>query len=380
MPFHFGQLFRDFFYSLLHLRLGAKRIRFLTWFLILFPPVLFAGWFGFLVDNIFYRSYRRQRVEKPLFIIGNYRSGTTLLQRLIAMDGRQFSGMKSWEIYTAPSIAARKAWRGLRIADSWLGGPLKKRLFAWEARVLRSIRKHPVGIMEYEEDEGLFLFIWSGIARWFFYPHEGYGEAYHYFDTQLSRLRRSKLMKFYTRCIRRHVHYRGGRRYLAKNPASSAKIRSILREMPDARFIYLVRNPYDTLPSNFDFFSYVWHYFSDFRQRYPYSNLLLEMTQHFYRYPLRCFESLPEGHYSIVTFDELIADPAGTVEKVYTRLGYRMTERFRRRLTAEARKSRTHESQRRLTAEELGISREYIERNYAEVLRRFRFSSDRNAV
>jgi hypothetical protein len=380
MPFHVRRLFRDFFHSFFHVRLGARRLRFLVWFSVLFPLILFAGWFGFLIDNIFYRGYRRQRIERPLFIIGNYRSGSTLLQRLISLDEEQFSGMKSWEIYTAPSIAARKAWRGLATLDSWMGNPLKRAMYRWEKRVLKTIRKHPVGVMEYEEDEGLFLFIWAGIFRWFFYPHKQHEEDEHYFDTRVSEWRRRRLMKFYERCIKRHIYYRNGRKYVSKNPASSSKIRSILQKMPDARFIYLVRNPYDQLPSNFDYFSYVWHYFSDMPQRYPYRNLLLEMTQHFYSYPLQALEELPPHRYSIVTFDELIADPAGTVESIYRKLGYSISSSFSRRLSQEAHKSRSHTSSRRITIEELGISQKYMRTHYGEILRRFRFSSNMPAV
>ncbi len=376
MPFFYRRLFKDLFLSFFTVRLSPKRVRFLAWFLILFPAIILAGWLGFLIDNLFFRGYKKQKIEKPLFIIGNYRSGTTMLQRLVSLDEEQFSGMKAWEIYTAPSIALRKVFRGLSTVDSWFGNPLKRSLFGWEERVLKTIRKHPVGIMEYEEDEGLFLFIYAGIIRWFFYPHQAKNENYHYFDTRVKKWRRRRLMNFYERCIKRHMHYRCGRRYVSKNPASSAKIKSIVEKMPDARFVYLVRNPYDILSSNFDFFSFVWHYFSDLPQKYPYSNLLLEMTYNFYHYALSTLEELPKEQYSIVKFDDLIEDPVATVEEIYRHLGYPLSESFKERLVQEAQNSHRHKSNRTITLEHLGISDEYVEKHYGYILRRFGFEAD----
>ncbi|MFP4619513.1 MAG: sulfotransferase family protein [Spirochaetaceae bacterium] len=373
MPFYYLRLIKDFFRSLVHMNLGPRRIRFFAWFVVLFPLIILSGWLGFLIDNIFYHRYMRQRVEKPLFIIGNYRSGTTLLHRLIALDEKQFTGMKAWEIYTAPSISIRKLLRGLSIVDSFFGNPLKSRLFAWEERNLKTIEKHPMGIMEHEEDEGLFLFIWAGIVRWFFYPYHFRGEDYHYFDTKVSRWRKQRFMKFYERCIKRHLYYRGEKRYLSKNPASSSKIRSILEKMPDAKFVYLVRNPFDTLPSNFDFFSFVWHYFGDFTQQYPYNALLLELTQHFYTYPLSTLAELSPEQYSIVTFEELIHNPVETVESIYTRLGYPMTKEFHTRLLEEAKRKNRHKSNRKITIDEIGVSRQYVQTHYADILKRFKF-------
>jgi len=376
MPFHFGRLWRDIFSSLRHVPVTGKRLRFLVWFFLLFPVIVLSGWFGFLIDNIFYRRYLKQKIEKPLFIIGNFRSGSTLLQRLIAIDEEHFAGMKSWEIYTAPSIAMRKAFRGISTVDSWFGKPLKRAMFRWERRVLKTIRKHPVGVMEYEEDEGLFLFIWAGIVRWFFYPSKNHDENYHFFDTRVKEWRKKRFMKYYLRCIRRHVYYRGGRHYLSKNPTSTSKIKSILEFMPDARFVYLVRNPYDLLPSNFDFFQYVWKYFSDFPSQYPYSDLLLEMTKHFYEYPLEVFSALPEHQYHIVRFDDLVKDPVGTVREIYAKLEYPLTEGCEEKLIEEARSSHKHKGNRKITIRDIGVSRDYVRTHYRSILQRFKFRED----
>ena len=83
MEFYLKTLLHDIYSSLREVPLTGKRIRFFVGFSILFPLILLSGWIGFLIDNIFYRGYLKQEIVKPLFIIGNFRSGSTLLQRLI---------------------------------------------------------------------------------------------------------------------------------------------------------------------------------------------------------------------------------------------------------------------------------------------------------
>lgn len=370
MAFYFKTLLHDIYSSLREVPLTGKRIRFYVVFSILFPLILLSGWMGFLIDNIFYRGYMKQKIVKPLFIIGNFRSGSTLLQRLIGLD-RQFSGMKSWEIYTAPSITMRKFWRGLLRVDGIFGYPMKKVLFRWEERVLKSNIKHPVGIMEYEEDEGLFLFIWAGMIRWFFYPYARNDENYTYFDTRVKKWRRRRLMRFYTRNIRRHLYYRKAAHFFSKNPTSTSKIRSILEWMPDARFIYLARDPHDLIPSNFDLFSFMWGYFSDIPEKYPYADRILDMVRHYYEYPMEVFRELPGDRYRVVQFQDLVRDPEAVIEDVYHSLGYEMADDFRVLLREKARASRSHKSNRKIGLSHIGISPDYLYSYYEKVMRFF---------
>ena len=61
-----------------HARFTARRFRVMAVFL----PILFFGqlihWVGFLLDEIFFRGYRKVAINDPVFIVGIPRSGTTL--------------------------------------------------------------------------------------------------------------------------------------------------------------------------------------------------------------------------------------------------------------------------------------------------------------
>src|SRR5688572_26821538 len=47
-----------------------------------------------LLDEIFYRGYKKVQIKQPVFIIANPRSGTTYLHRLVALDDERFTYTK----------------------------------------------------------------------------------------------------------------------------------------------------------------------------------------------------------------------------------------------------------------------------------------------
>ena len=44
-----------------------------------------------LLDEVFFIGYRKTKVEKPVFIISNPRSGTTYLHRLMTLDEERYA-------------------------------------------------------------------------------------------------------------------------------------------------------------------------------------------------------------------------------------------------------------------------------------------------
>ena len=89
-------------------RLTPKRLLILVGFYALYAIVEITTWTCFALDRIFYPDFLNVEIKSPVFIIGNPRSGTTFLHRLLALDEMHFSCMRMWEIFFAPSIVQRK--------------------------------------------------------------------------------------------------------------------------------------------------------------------------------------------------------------------------------------------------------------------------------
>jgi hypothetical protein len=60
---------------------------------------------GFFLDDLLFPDWRAQVIDSPLFIVGNARSGTTWLHRLISLDDKTFTTMQTWEIGKGPAAS-----------------------------------------------------------------------------------------------------------------------------------------------------------------------------------------------------------------------------------------------------------------------------------
>jgi len=358
-----------------HARLTPRRLRFLSFFTLLYPLLELGLGLCFLLDDLLYPGFRKQRIERPLFIIGNYRSGSTFLHRVLAEDTRSFATLRTWEIYLAPSIVQRKILRGIGAVDRMLGGPLHRFTDRWENRVLRPVEIHRTGLRQPEEDEGLFFYIGYSLFVWFFFPFVPTDEPFHLFDRRISGPRRRRIMRFYRGCIQRHVYYHGmrqGRRplvYLAKNPALSPRVDALLETFPDARFIYLYRRPEETLPSTLSWLSFCWSFFGDPLDRYPFRGFVTELTKQWYLYPLERLESVDERQWAVVRFEDLVQSPEQTLRLVCRRLDIPLSEGLERVIGGLAGRSERYRNHHSYALEDAGLTRERLREEYREVYR-----------
>ena len=58
------------------------------------------------LDRVFFPGYRKQPIDRPVFIVGNPRSGTTFLHRLLLGSGDDLAAFELWEMLF-PAITAR---------------------------------------------------------------------------------------------------------------------------------------------------------------------------------------------------------------------------------------------------------------------------------
>jgi hypothetical protein len=325
-----------------------------------------------LLDEVFFRDYHRVRVKKPLFIVGNFRSGTTFLQRLLARDEKNITGLTSREIYLTPTISQRKLWSFLLLVDRFVGRPFGRLLAAVEDRVLRRIPFHRVRLEEAEEDEGLFFYLWDSLFVWFFFPFSEEEFVYPWFDQAVPAPRRRRLMKFYRGMLKRHLYVHGDHlRIVSKNPSFTPKIRSVLEVFPDARFVNLVRDPAELLPSMTNWFAYCWHYFGAPQDPFPNRGQILRIARHWYRYPSWACADLPDSQARAIRFDDLIADTSSIVEDLYAMLDLDISSQFAD-ILSEADRLPT-KATRGPALEEVGLSPEEVHEAFAEVIRYYGF-------
>ena len=361
-----------------HQRLTAKRIKSLVVFAVIYIYEFFALRLFMILDDVFFPAYRREAVEKPTFIIGNFRSGTTLLQRLLARDSLNFTALETWEIYLAPTISQRKFFRGVLLAERLIGSPIKKAVNRVQEQVLDKIDFHRVGLREPEEDVGLLLYIWEGLFVWFFFPRSLSTLPYPRFDQQADPGRKRRVLSFYESMVKRHLYYHRTRRphaprrvFLSKNPAFSPMVASLTKRFPDARFVYMARHPVEMLPSEINWFAYCIDYFGSPTTRFPYVSEIAAMCRHWYEYPVEFLNALPPQRSFIARFDDVLADLEGLVRRIYEQFGLELSDEFLSLVHAEVEHAKRFVPRAKRSLTEVGLERDEVLEMFRDVIDRF---------
>jgi len=353
-------------------RMTPKRFFILLVIFLLYPIWHFSIRLAYGLDQLFYPQHIQQNIEQPIFIVGNFRSGTTLLHRLLAKDPR-FTAMKAWEIYIAPSIIQRKLIHWLMKANRLIGNPIQKFIDWFEKSLKNYSYMHRTGLNEVEEDSHLFFHIWSTYDLIAFFPFPELIHNYIYYDEDMTEEQKKWDMTYYAEALKRHVYANNGKRYISKSPSFSPKVKTLHHQFPDAKFINIVRSPLRVIPSSVSMFSNHWQTYGEPEEQYPKPGLdvMQEQTKHWYLYPHQYLKNLPPDQYVIVRYQDLVQNPKETVENIYSRFGLDITDEFQQILTIESEKSKTFKSSHEYSLDEMGLNREEIQKDYNEVINEY---------
>ena len=356
-------------------RLTFKRVLFLVLFIPFFILIELINRVFFLLDEIFYPGYHQQAIEKPIFIIGNPRSGTTFLQRILFKDKDTFTSLTVWELAVAPSITQRKLIWGIGKLLRLIGTPVR--------RLVRSVNKgfkqssvgpvHPVKIEEAEEDEHLLFHAFATETLFNLYPYLDEVFPYFTFDRDIPREKQDTLMHFYHNLLQRHLYAHGGDRILlSKNPSHSSKIAALMRTFPGAHFIKLVRNPFEAVPSMLDTMATGLDIFCDPKNKYAFNNELIALMKYYYFYPVQVFKDQPT-RCRFFRYDDLVTQPDAVIRGLYGWLGLAMSPAFQAAVDAVAHAEKSYQSRHEYPLAAMGLTEERIFREFEEVFSFYEF-------
>ena len=218
------------------------KLRLLTYLIsdLILSPLHCSLWV--LDEMIFLKKLNQVRLKAPVFIISQPRSGSTFLHRLLADDKDVFFAVTYLE------------WRWPYICVWWLLDRLRLRDWInswsyWPNSSLAS-KMHPHLYGDHEE-HGIFLeekfYHHYFVFRRF--PFTSLLDELVHFDT-LNRKDQIRLLGVFERVIRKVAYYRGNNRiWLTKENEGVSFYRALLKVFPDAKLLFLVRDPKDMLPS-----------------------------------------------------------------------------------------------------------------------------------
>lgn len=252
---------------------------------------------------------RNQRVhDAPVFIIGHWRSGTTLLHNLMSQDP-QFGCLRMFE-----AIAP-----GCSLATSrWLPSSL--------SRVMP--RKRPMDNMEWpmdapQEEEIPLAKIspYSGYLQ-FLFPEQSFNMFERFVLLKNApRGARNEVGRCLYRLMQIASVHESGKQLLMKNPVNTARIPLLLELFPNARFIFLHRSPYDVFQSTKNLHRKILELtaLQPFTEETIEANVLALFPLLLEQY-LRDRVAIAPNRLIEVGFSELEDAPVETVEKIYSQL------------------------------------------------------------
>ena len=372
MPFNLISYLKDFYISLFRskgtpARLSAKRV-----FLLLFLFLGFPFWnlyirLGLALDKLLYPDFKNVTSPDPIFIIGNYRSGSTFFHRLLLSD-QQFTCLKAWEIYFAPAIVHRKFIRFILRLSGLVGSPVQKAVDSFDQLMNDIYSTHKTGLYTFEQDSQLFYHTWSSFNLFAVFPFPEHVKKYIYYDQMVSDRERKNHFAYYRSVLQRHLFMQSDCLYLSKNPDFSPAVNTLLDHFPNARFINLVRQPEQMIPSSINLWASSWMAYGSPREAYPMKEIVKEYAHHWYSYPHEQLKGLPEDRYCVVLFEDMVDDPKREITRVYHQFGLCLSNEFLEILDAETIKSKNYISDNNYSLEDMGQQAEKLKKEYSSSL------------
>lgn len=321
-----------------------------------------------LADIILFPRLKTLKVNKPLFIVGLPRSGTTTVHRMMASHTEQFTSLPLWELLFAPALCQKYLFWGAYKVDAALGGPFE-RILGWaQDRLASSFDDiHPTRLTDPEEDY-LGLLAFDGcFLRFLAFPYAKTTWAIGDFSA-LPAPQRQKLLTAYQDLVKRHLAFRGeDLRLLSKNPSFTTWVPDLADAFPDAEFIGTNRDLAKVLPSQLSSIDGGLRLFG-YTSKDPwiidqFSGLLTD-----YQERLAAFQNSLDSRYADVDFQLLVRSPEKIIEDIYQQFHIpQRNEEDASRLDKLFLASRSYKSKHAYSLDEFGLQASDIGRGSAGI-------------
>ena len=315
---------------------------------------------GFICDEVLFAAYRRTPVREPVFIIGIPRSGTTFLQRVLAQD-RAATGLTLAEALFYPSITQRHCARAL----AKVLGPLTSRFGAIALPGMPEASVHALGLSEPEEDFLLLAPLGGCFLMALTCPGAKHFWNLANFDRALPAWYRRALMRYYHRCVQKHLTFHGAhRRFISKNPSFTPCVESLRAQFPDACFVACTRPAIAAVPSQLSALLPAARALQVSLTSGPVRDGMLQLLKNYYRVIDR--HERAGGRWHTLTMTDVQMHTQAVVAGLYTALHWPITPEFQVRLDALASASRQYQSGHRYSPGDFDLTPAAIDDFFAE--------------
>jgi len=300
---------------------------------------------------------RETPLPRPVYVIGWPRTGTTILHNLLARDPAH-RALLYYEGFDPAAPARGKDDRKAKLSKVLRGleymAPGYRAIHAMDADSVEEC----VTIMYHTFSTPQFEFQYRCTGYLSFLEARGTRSAYEHYREQL------RMLQYY----RPH-----GERWVLKDPAHLYALDTLLELFPDARFVWIHRDPARALGSIASLTAHTRALFSD---AYDAECVGRDVLDGAWPRGLACAldlrERLPADRFVDVRYADFVQAPMATVRSVYDALGLELTATaaaaMERHLSEHPQGS---EGTHRYTPEQFGIESSVVRREWSDYIDRF---------
>lgn len=313
----------DFFAWMRLLARNRFAIHWKCWYIAII--VTFVSMFHTLLrwvqDAIYGRAIRKTKItQPPIFILGHWRTGTTLLHELMILDPRH--GYPT----TYECLEPNHFLLTERLVTRWLSFLVPSQ---------RPIDNMKAGFDRPQEDEFALCMMGEGspYLTCAFPNHPPQCEEY----LDLEGLSPAKVNSWKRSLVQllKRITYKTGKRLVLKSPPHTARVKVLKDMFPGAAFIHIVRDPYVVFPSTLKLWQYMYQRHGLQIPRF------VGLEEHILATFVRMYERLEEAkrlldpkQFFEMRYEDLVRDPEAMMKRVYDHFGWDGWELYVPRLRA----------------------------------------------
>ena len=241
----------------------------------------------------------------PVFVIGHWRSGTTHLHYLLAQD-KQFTYLDSFQAFFL-NVAFVSKGIMRPVLNYFMPATRPQDNVEIDARSPQE-EEHPLTNLTEK----------SGMQVFFFPKNRSYFDKYNLFEGT-SKKEKANWKKTYLNLLKQISLFQGkDKKLLLKNPHSIGRIEVLLELFPDAKFIYIHRDPYEVYASTRHLYNKAvkTQFLQDFTEKEIEERVLYCYEKTIKKY-LSTRDLVSKGNLIEVAFDDLDNSPLTVLKNIY---------------------------------------------------------------
>lgn len=298
------------------------------------------------------------RIDDPVVIVGLPRTGTTLLQRALAVDPRFYSAAW-WETrYPAPLPGQPVADPAPRIA---LARDEVDMMIQYIPQILAI---HPLDAMQADEEfmlmEHSFMSAMDSYVNVPSYTawldRQDQTPVYDYLKKMLQFLQWQKLQRGVP----------AAQRWILKTPQHLHTLELLLKVFPQAKVVLTHRDPAHTIPSMASMAHTLWKMYADAPDAKTVGQQWNTRMRRAVHHTMAVRNTLPADRFLDIRFEDTVTDPFGVIESVYRFAGISFPDQVRDAMRAWlAQNRRDQRAAHDYTLAQFGLGEDQLKQDFA---------------